>query len=49
MPGLAAPNRSVVRVDLVLRSFWDLFNCMIFAWNVDGPFLFVFRSCDARC
>ena len=25
MPGLAAPNRPVVRVDLVLRSFWDLF------------------------
>ena len=25
MPGLAAPNRSVVRVDLVLRSFWDFF------------------------
>ena len=25
MPGLAAPNRSVVRVDLVLRSFLGSF------------------------
>ena len=50
MPRVAAPDRSVVRVETGLR-FIEIFlfviiyfNRMIVAWNFDGSFSFIFRS-----